>query len=213
MMNITEDYDDFAFEGEYKFVPTGPGDETVCSTGWGKRRLRGSSGEIRLYDKRQIPVAPEIVGDRHVISESVRAEVACVHRPWLIEPGGDEVTPVQGRYLYVKVPGYEITPSSPFCTTPNRLYIYEAHDTSKLREVCPDGTSTIDLYSPGWKSSQTTLETSLKPHARSYVIDFLQHEQADYSIKWIELMKKPSFDHDSDSNTIPPPVSLECRYR
>jgi hypothetical protein len=34
MMNITEDYDDFAFEGEYKFVPTGSGDETVCSTGW-----------------------------------------------------------------------------------------------------------------------------------------------------------------------------------
>lgn len=213
MMNITEDYDDFAFEGNYKFVPTGPGDETVCSTGWGKRRLRGSSGEIRLFDKRQLPVAPEIVGDRHVISESVRAEVACVHRPWLIEPGGDEVTPVQGRYLYVKVPGYDLTPSSQFCSTPNRLYIYEAHDTSKLREICPDGNNVIELFSPGWKSSQTTLETSLKPHARSYVIDFLQHEQADYSIKWIELMKKPSFERDPDSNIIPPPVSLECRYR
>ncbi|XP_026734671.1 uncharacterized protein LOC113498735 [Trichoplusia ni] len=212
MMNITEDYDDFAFEGNYKFVPTGPGDETVCSTGWGKRRLRGSSGEIRLFDKRQLPVAPEIVGDRHVISESVRAEVACVHRPWLIEPGGDEVTPVQGRYLYVKVPGYDLTPSSQYCSTPNRLYIYEAHDTSKLREICPDGNNVIELFSPGWKSSQTTLETSLKPHARSYVIDFLQHEQADYSIKWIELMKKPSFERDPDSNIIPAPVSLECRY-
>ncbi|KAI8436728.1 hypothetical protein MSG28_010211 [Choristoneura fumiferana] len=190
MMNITEDYDDFTFDGEYKFVPSGPGDETVCSTGWGERRLRGSSGEIRLFDKRQTPSAPEIVGDRHVISESVRAEVACVHRPWLIEPGGDEVTPVQGRYLYLKVPGFEVTPATSFCRTPNRLFIYEARDTSQPHEICPDGPNFIELFSPGWNSTQTPLETSLKQHARSYVIDFLQHEPADYSIKWIEVMKQ-----------------------
>lgn len=213
MMNITEDYDDFAFEGEYKFIPTGPGDESVCSSGWGDRKLRGSSGEIRLFDKRHTPISPEIVGDRNVISESVRAEVACVHRPWLIEPGGDDLTPVQGRYLYVKVPGYEVTSSAPFCSTPNRLFIYEARDTSKLREVCPEGSNIIELFSPGWKSPQTPIESSLKPHARSYVIDFLQHEQADYSIKWIEIMKKPIFEHDPDANLLPASFSLECRHR
>lgn len=212
MMNITEDYDDFSFEGEYKFVPTGPGDETVCSTGWGERRLRGSSGEIRLYDKRHTSIAPDIVGDRNVISESVRAEVACVHRPWLIEPGGDEVDPIQGRYLYVKIPGYEMTNYSPFCSTPNRLFIYKARDTSNHKEICPDGAGFIELYSPGWKSADTALETSLKPHAKSYVIDFLQHEQADYSIKWIEIMKKPSFEHDPETNILPAAVA-DCRYR
>lgn len=213
MMNITEDYDDFTFDGEYKFIPSGPGDETVCSTGWGERRLRGSSGEIRLFDKRQTPSAPEIVGDRHVISESVRAEVACVHRPWLIEPGGDEVTPVQGRYLYVKVPGFEVMPATSFCRTPNRLFIYEARDTSQPHEICPDGPNFVELFSPGWNSTQTPLETSLKQHARSYVIDFLQHEPADYSIKWIEVMKQPLFEHDPDSNVMPHSVSLECRYK
>lgn len=212
MMNITEDYDDFAFEGEYKFVPTGSGDETICSSGWGERRLRGSSGEIKLYDKKQTSIAPEIVGDRNIISESVRAEVACVHRPWLIEPGGDAATPVQGRYLYVKIPGYEVNLSSAFCTTPNRMYIYEARDTSHFQEICPDNDHTLELFSPGWKSAQTSLETSLKPHARSYVIDFLQHEQADYSIKWIELMKKPNFEHDSEANVLPAAVIMECRY-
>ncbi|VVD04805.1 unnamed protein product [Leptidea sinapis] len=211
MMNITEDYDDFAFEGEYKFIPTGPGDETVCSTGWGERRLRGSSGEIRLYDKRDL-VIPEIVGDRNIISESVKAEVACVHRPWLIEPGGDEVTPVQGRYLYMKIPGFEITSTSPFCTTQNRLFIYEAYDTSKSREICPDGTNFIELYSPGWDSTQTSLESTLTPHARSYVIDFLQHEQANYLIKWIEIIKKSSIEHDPDSGILPYSVLLDCRY-
>lgn len=211
MMNITEDYEDFAFEGEYKFVPTGPGDETICSTGWGERRLRGSSGEIRLFDKRQTSISPEIVGDRNVISESVRAEVACVHRPWLIEPGGDDVTPVQGRYLFVKIPGFEMVNSSPFCSTPNRLFIYQARDTSRYREVCPNGSNFIELYSPGW-NTDTELETSLKPHAKSYVIDFLQHEQADYSIKWIEIMKKPSFEHDPETTILPAAVA-DCRYR
>ncbi|XP_037971171.2 uncharacterized protein LOC105383054 [Plutella xylostella] len=212
MMNITEDYDDFAFEGEYKFIPSGPGDETVCSTGWGERKLRGSSGEIRLFDKRQTTSVPEIVGDRNVISESVRAEVACVHRPWLIEPGGDEVTPVQGRYLYMRVPGYELIQSSPFCPTPNRLFIYEARDTSQPKEICPDGTKIVELYSPGWKSTETHLESSLKPHARSYVIDFLQHEQADYSIKWIEVIKKPVFEHDPESTPLPASLAVDCPY-
>ncbi|XP_023940214.2 uncharacterized protein LOC112047349 [Bicyclus anynana] len=212
MMNITEDYDDFAFEGEYKFIPTGPGDDSICSSGWGDRKLRGSSGEIRLYDKREASVAPDIVGDRHVISESVRAEVACVHRPWLIEPGGDDVTPMQGRYLYVKIPGYEITSNSPYCKTHNRLFVYEARDTSIYRKICPDISNTVVLYSPGWKSAQTTIESSLKPHARSYVLDFLQHEQADYSVKWIEIMKKASIEHDPDTNILPSSATLDCRY-
>ncbi|CAK1556343.1 unnamed protein product [Leptosia nina] len=213
MMNITEDYDDFSFEGEYKFIPTGPGDETVCSTGWGERRLRGSSGEIRLFDKRESAIIPEIISDRHVISESVKAEVACVHRPWLIEPGGDEVTPTQGRYLYLKVPGYEISKSSPFCTTPNRLFVYEAYDTTRSREICPDTSSLMELYSPGWESALTSIESSLKPHAKSFVIDFLQHEQADYSIKWIEIMKKPSVENpDPDISDLPSSVLLDCRY-
>ncbi|CAK1580186.1 unnamed protein product [Parnassius mnemosyne] len=212
MMNITEDYDDFAFEGEFKFITTGPGDESVCSSGWGDRRLRGSSGEIRLYDKRQKSISSEIVGDRNVISESVRAEVVCVHRPWLIEPGGDEITPLQGRYLYMKLPGFEISPTSKFCPTLNRLYIYEAHDTSKFREVCPDENESMELFSPGWKTAETTLESTLKPHARSYVIDFLQHEPADYSIKWIELIKKSSIEED-DTAFFPNSVSLECRYK
>lgn len=213
MMNITEDYEDFAFEGEYKFIPTGPGDDSVCSSGWGERQLRGSSGEIRLFDKRHLPVTPEIVGDRNVVSESVRAEVACVHRPWLIEPGGDDATPVQGRYLYLKVPGFEMTSMSSVCRTSNRLIIYEARDTSRPREICPEGQSYIELYSPGWKSAESSLESSLKPHARSYVIDFLQHETADYSIKWIEIMKKPMIEHDPGSSLLPSSYVLECRYR
>lgn len=214
MMNITEDYDDFAFEGEYKFIPSGPGDETVCSTGWGERKLRSSSGEIRLYDKRQTTSIPEIVGDRHVISESVRAEVACVHRPWLIEPGGDDVIPVQGRYLYMKIPGYQVTSNSAFCPTPNRIYVFEARNTFKPKEICPDGSNAVELFSPEWDSSEPHLESSLKPHARSFVIDFLQHEQADYVIKWIEVMKKRVFEHDPESTPLPAlPLALDCQYR
>lgn len=214
MMNITEDYDDFAFEGEYRFVSSGPGDETVCSTGWGERRLRGSSGEIRLFDKRQSSHSSEVVGDTNVISESVRAEVACVHRPWLIEPGGDEVTPTQGRYLYVKIPGYEVTTTSPFCVTPNRLFVYEAKDTLRPREICPDASSSVELFSPGWKSAETAIESTLRPHARSYVIDFLQHEQADYSIKWIEIMKKPIFENEpTEATPLSASISLDCPYR
>lgn len=214
MMNITEDYEDFTFEGEYKFITSGPGDDAVCSSGWGERRLRGSSGEIRLFDKRQTPHLSEVTGDRHVISESVRAEVACVHRPWLIEPGGDEKTPVQGRYLFIKIPGYEVTPSSPFCKTPNRLFVYEARDTLRPREICPDSTRSIDMFSPGWKSPQSSLESTLRPHARSFVIDFLQHEQSDYSIKWIEVMKKPSFEKElTESIPLLSTLSLDCSYR
>lgn len=214
MMNITEDYDDFAFEGQYKFVSSGPGDETVCSNGWGERRLRGSSGEIRLFDKRHAPLNTEVIGDQNVISESVRAEVACVHRPWLIEPGGDGVMPAQGRYLYFKLPGYEITSTSPFCPTPNRIFVYEARDTSKPIEICPDETNSIEMFSPGWKSAQTPLESTLRPHARSFVIDFLQHEQADYSIKWIEIMKKPSFEKDpAETTLISASIHVDCPYR
>ncbi|XP_013164823.1 PREDICTED: uncharacterized protein LOC106115808 [Papilio xuthus] len=213
MMNITEDYDDFAFDGEFKFVPTGSSDESICSSGWGERRLRGSSGEIRLYDKRQMPIPPEVIGDRNVISESVRAEVACVHRPWLIEPGGDEVTPLHGRYLYMKLPGFEMSSTSTFCPTPNRIYIYEAHDTTKPKEICPDENESMELFSPGWSAAQTNLESSLKPHARSYVIDFLQHEPADYSIKWIEVMKKSAMENEADSVFFQTSISLECRYK
>ncbi|GBP78368.1 hypothetical protein EVAR_25704_1 [Eumeta japonica] len=192
----------------------GSGDEAICSSGWGERRLRGSSGEIRLFDKRQVATPSEVVGDRNVISESVRAEVVCVHRPWLIEPGGDDATPAQGRYLYVKIPGYEISSDSPICPTPNRIFLYEAHDTLHPREVCPDDTCSIELFSPGWKSPQTPLESTLQPHARSYVIDFLQHEQADYSVKWIEVMKKPAFDHDPDESLpLSSSLSLDCAYR
>lgn len=213
MMNITEDYDDFAFEGEYKFIASGPGDETVCSSGWGERKLRGSSGEVKLHDTRHATVIPEIMGDRHVVSESVKAEVACVHRPWLIEAGGDNVIPIQGRYLYLRFHGFEINANSQFCPTTNRLILYEARDTLRPQEICPESTSTLEYYSPGWTSNDTSSESSLKPHARSFVIEFLQNEPGDYSIKWIEVMKKPSYDNDPEATPLPFAYPTGCAYR
>ena len=47
-MNVTQDYRDFFFDGEFRFVTRSEASDQTCSSKREDRRLRGSSGEISL---------------------------------------------------------------------------------------------------------------------------------------------------------------------
>lgn len=57
-MNVTQDYRDFFFEGEFRFVAGAEAGDQTCATRLEDRRLRGSSGEISLRS----PFPPIIPG-------------------------------------------------------------------------------------------------------------------------------------------------------
>lgn len=110
-MNITQDFGDFYFEGEYQFVSV-PSESVseACAKNREERRLRGSSGEVVLrspaVSKLEIN---EVIAAR--VSEEAASEErvelsSCANFPWLIEPED-----TSNNFLYVKIRGYELTPN------------------------------------------------------------------------------------------------------
>jgi hypothetical protein len=234
-MNITQDFFDFYFEGEYQFL-SGPDVEGgVCSSSREERRLRGSSGEIALRS----PVSRKnILQDSAVIQEGRDGgsasdvdtnSVPCVNHPWLIEPEDSA-----NNFLYLKVRGFELPSlsssaltsanSATSCPTLNRIVVYSGVDTRDPKVVCPAETAgadssakfqIVELFSDGWnrvnKSGAGLL--LLSPHARSFVVEFLEREPGSYAVTWMEVSKRPLLRASSSfamsSSTTPP----ECPYR
>jgi hypothetical protein len=229
-MNITQDFFDFYFEGEYRFVSVSEVEGGVCSTSREERKLRGSSGEIALRS----PVSRKsIVQDSEgrqddSASDKDTNSAPCVNHPWLIEPE-DSVN----NFLYLKIRGYEI-PSSPgksksantasVCPTLNRIVVYSGVDTRDPKVVCPAETAgpetpakvqVVEVFSDGWDrvNKSTSGLLLLSPHARSFVVEFLEREPGSYAVTWMEVSKRPLLTASSSftmsSSTTPP----ECPYR
>lgn len=105
-MNITEDFTDFHFEGEYEFVISEPSSTPCVATARDERRVSGSSGEISLRTPpAPAPSPPEMPPDNELAAalESdepylTDEEVGCSGYPWLIEP--EDPT---NNFLYLKV--------------------------------------------------------------------------------------------------------------
>ncbi|XP_044729645.1 uncharacterized protein LOC123292996 [Chrysoperla carnea] len=207
-MNITQDFNDFYFEGEYFFVPKNDFDDEICASHWGDRRLRGTSGEIALRSP-EMKRTSKTSNAESIYLESDQTNIRntnghnnkkCVHQPWLIEPEDAE-----NNYLYLKIRGREII-SSQFCATTNRIIVYSGSDTQSPRIICPassmandendsstNSNSIVEIFSEGWKSSSLTDEVTslMKPQARSFVVEFLQSEPGNYVVTWMEVSKRP----------------------
>lgn len=197
LMNITEDFNDYFFDGEFQFLgkhETFYDDMEICQTHWDNRRLKGTSGEIAL---RSSPFDSTTITS---IQDDRRNQ--CVHQPWLIEPED-----TLNNYLYLKIRGREISPNQ-FCSTTNRIIVYSGLNTNHPRIICPISTIPIDLmenqvekvsnglvemFSDGWKVLSVAEEiiTLLTPHSRSFVIEFLQSEPGNYVVTWMEVSKRP----------------------
>lgn len=107
-MNITQDFGDFHFEGEYQFVSV-PSDSMseACVKHREERRLRGSSGEVVLRSPAVSKVEYNEVSAARVTEETVVEDRvdgnSCSNFPWLIEPEDNS-----NNFLYLKIRGYEL---------------------------------------------------------------------------------------------------------
>jgi hypothetical protein len=233
-MNITQDFFDFYFEGEYQFLSGTDVDGGMCSTSREERRLRGSSGEIALRS----PVARKgILQDPTVVQElkeegSVRDKdtnsAQCVNHPWLIEPE-DSVN----NFLYLKIRGFELPSSSAMtknvndagvCPTLNRIVVYSGVDTRDPKVVCPAETAgaetsskvqVVEVFSDGWNrvNKSATGLLLLSPHARSFVVEYLEREPGSYAVTWMEVSKRPLLTTSSPFAMSSLTTPLECFYR
>lgn len=110
-MNITQDFGDFYFEGEYQFVSL-PSDSVseACARHRHEKRLQGSSGEVVLrspaVSKLEINEVIAARINEEAISEERVELSSCANFPWLIEPEG-----TSNNFLYVKIRGYELSPN------------------------------------------------------------------------------------------------------
>jgi hypothetical protein len=233
-MNITQDFFDFYFEGEYQFLSGADVEGGVCSASRDARRLRGSSGEIALRS----PVTRKtILQDRTVVQELTDANIVrdqdansaqCVNHPWLIEPE-DSVN----NFLYLKIRGFELPSSSAMtshnknvavCPTLNRIVVYSGVDTRDPKVVCPadiagaEATSkvqVVEVFSDGWNrvNKSGTGLLLLPPHARSFVVEFLEEEPGSYAVTWMEVSKRPLLTTSSPFAMSSLTTPLECVYR
>lgn len=234
LMNITQDFFDFYFEGEYQFLSGSDVEGGMCSTSREDRRLRGSSGEIALRSPvsrkniLQETTLDQVGKDDDSSSDKDSNSVPCVNHPWLIEPED-----CVNNFLYLKIRGFEMPSSSSLtksvnsatvCPTQNRIVVYSGVDTREPKVVCPTemaGVETttkiqvVEVFSDGWnrvnKSGAGLL--LLTPHARSFVVEFLEREPGSYAVTWMEVSKRPLLTASSSfamsSSTTPP----ECPYR
>ncbi|XP_039292037.1 uncharacterized protein LOC111051716 isoform X2 [Nilaparvata lugens] len=210
-MNITQDFNDFNFEGEYEFV-TGAGDldnGEECKKLKERRRVRGSSGEVVLKS----PLRNRV--DENDVLEGVGAEAdydtGCENHPWLIEPMDSS-----HNFLYLKVRGYELsTPDSYHCNTLNRVLVYRGSGTRNPMVLCPlaDGAPfprSVEVFSSGWNGSAGL--SLLTAHARSFVVEFLDREPGRYEVSWMEVSKRP-FSSSTSSYTMSTVLQLDCVYK
>ena len=230
-MNITQDFFDFYFEGEYQFLSGSDVEGGVCSTSKEDRRMRGSSGEIALRS----PVSRKNTPQETTVDQGVKEadiprdkdsdSVPCVNHPWLVEPEDSE-----NNFLYLKIRGFELPSSSALttgvnrgadCPTLNRIVVYSGVDTREPKVLCPIEMSAaetatkiqvVEMFSDGWNRVNKSL-LLLTPHARSFVVEFLERESGSYAVTWMEVSKRPLLTASSSfamsSSTTPP----ECPYR
>lgn len=229
-MNITQDFFDFYFEGEYQFLSGSDLEGGVCSTSREERRLRGSSGEIALRS----PVSRKsILQDSEGRQEDSASDkdtnsAPCVNHPWLIEPE-DSVN----NFLYLKIRGFELPSSTGMtksantagiCPTLNRIVVYSGVDTRDPKVVCPAETAgsetsakvqVVEVFSDGWDrvNKSTNGLLLLSPHARSFVVEFLERESGSYAVTWMEVSKRPLLTASSSFTMSSSATLPECPYR
>ncbi|XP_066996232.2 uncharacterized protein [Anabrus simplex] len=238
LMNITQDFSDFYFEGEYQFLSGSEMDGSMCSTSREERRLRGSSGEIALrspINRKAVlhstqHTTVEDIREESSISEKESSSVRCVNHPWLIEPED-----TANNFLYLKIRGFELPTSSSStskavnkrCPTLNRIVVYSGVDTRDPKVVCPaesvDGEGSnklqvVEVFSDGWnRSNNSNTSTNklllLSPHARSFVVEFLEREPGSYAVTWMEVSKRPLLTSSSSFVMSSSTNMPDCPYR
>lgn len=222
LMNITQDFNDFHFEGEYQFVNVVSESVTeICAKFKDERRLRGSSGEVAIRSPIARKVEYNEVLAARLSEESEENEKSgpvstCSNHPWLIEPED-----MSNNYLYLKIRGYELLPNrwrseSFHCSTMNRIFVYSGVGSREPIVVCPTSVvgpnrlKMVEVFSDGWNRSSSL--TLLTPHARSFVVEFLEREPGSYAVSWMEVSKRPLLSATSSfvmSSTSP----QDCPYR
>ncbi|XP_023288707.1 uncharacterized protein LOC105694316 [Orussus abietinus] len=182
-----QDYRDFFFEGEYRFVAAGGGAGGAgCSRArLEERRLRGTSGEISLRGP-----LPGLAAVEEVLAESEDLSATrCVAEPWLIEPEDP-----RGGFLYLRTAGYALGAEAEGCPTSNRIVVYWAADTAERTVVCPEtgARRAVDFFSPGWNLSAGAPDGQavLHRHARSFVVEFLQREPGFHAVTWMAISRR-----------------------
>ncbi|XP_043671206.1 uncharacterized protein LOC122630605 [Vespula pensylvanica] len=213
LMNVTQDYRDYFFEGEYRFVPMNTeNSEQGCSTKLEERRLRGTSGEISL--RSPLPrVIPGVAAVEEILTNTEDLTATqCVNEPWLIEPEDARM-----NFLYLRTAGYSINLDNvEECTTLNRIIVYSAANTKERSVICPEGgvdtSRTVDFFSGGWNYSAVNATVAMQQHSRSFVVEFLQREPGFYAVTWMAISKRsPTSNIGSNPFTISP--TEECPYR
>ncbi|KAG7207416.1 hypothetical protein KM043_009065 [Ampulex compressa] len=193
LMNVTQDYRDFFFEGEYRFFGLGfELGEQGCSTRLEERRLRGTSGEISL--RSPLPrVIPGVAAVEEILTNTEDLTATqCVNEPWLIEPEDSRI-----NFLYLRTAGYGINLDNvEECTTLNRIVVYSAANTKERSVICPesgiDTSRTVDFFSGGWNYSAINATVAMTQHSRSFVVEFLQREPGFYAVTWMAISKRSS---------------------
>jgi hypothetical protein len=218
LMNITQDFKDFHFEGEYTFLTLSTDEDVQSCIKYKKaRRLRGSSGDIAFRSPR-LPKKPDALNEIYAEKLSVDGiagdpDPGCEKHPWLIEP--DDNT---SNFLYLKIDGYELSPKrwrtdSFQCSTRNRIVVYSGIETREPKVICPsDGLNRqriVEIFSDGWNRS--TSLSILNPNTRSIVVEFLELEPGSYSVSWMEVSKRPLL--TATSSFVMSSSTIDCPYR
>ncbi|KYN07633.1 Cubilin [Cyphomyrmex costatus] len=214
LMNVTQDYRDFFFEGEYRFVPVGAeSNEHGCSTRLEERRLHGTSGEISL--RSPLPrVIPGLAAVEEILTNTEDLTATqCVNEPWLIEPEDARI-----NFLYLRTAGYGITLDNvEECTTLNRIVIYSAANTKERSVICPEGgvdtARTVDFFSGGWNYSAVNASVTMAQHSRSFVVEFLQREPGFYAVTWIAISKRSPTVSNVGANAFAILPAEDCPYK
>lgn len=197
-MKINEDYNDYYFEATYEFLAQS---ENQCTNPWKNRRLKGSSGEITVRNNNQTP--------RQTDQNYNQSLTYCTNQPWLIEPED-----AFNNYLYLKIKGFElkIKNKTDYCETKNRIVVYAAGKTTEPHIICPsiniNPDELVELFSEGW-SLFSYRHMQLK-NARSFIIEFLQHEPGNFVVTWMEVSKNPALTLPTSLLMISPP---DCPHR
>ncbi|KAK0179052.1 hypothetical protein PV327_007878 [Microctonus hyperodae] len=222
-MNITQDYNDFFFEGNYRFVaiPETTDKQLSCPSRLEERKLRGTSGEITLKS----PQSPERI---HVTDVAAVEEIfknaedftatQCVNEPWLIEPDDSQI-----NFLYLRTIGFIINADNiADCRTLNRIIIYSALNTREKSVICPEqndneNSRIVDFFSGGWNYTTingTSPLIAMTQLSRSFVVEFIQRESGFYAITWIAISKSTSISQfTGDTNAVLFTPLEECIYR
>ncbi|XP_075218190.1 uncharacterized protein LOC142322980 [Lycorma delicatula] len=221
-MNITQDFNDFHFEGQYEFVSgIFDTDSDDCALLKNARKLRGSSGDVLLKSPPRSKIEENAILSEDLLKrEGLVSNIGesyyttgCENHPWLIEPED-----TSNNFLYLKVRGYELPShrwrSETFqCQTLNRILVYAGSGMRSPRVVCPsegNDLRVVEVFSEGWNHS--TGLSLLTPHARSFVVELVDREPGSYAVSWMEVSKRPLLSATS-SFVMSSSTHLDCPYR